>query len=312
MLFARRYLVDDATGFIGGGGFGRVYRALDTNQNQVVALKLLRAGSGVSYAFREAQELTRLGGEFILRVHNADVYQDVPYIATELAAHGSAADALIGTRGVPTDRAVMWTRHLLGGLIVCHAARPMLLHRDIKPANLFIRSDGHAQLGDFGVVETPDQHGYVPWAGSPRYLPPEAVTEGRMSIRSDIYGVGITMWEILTGSSPFAAIPLPELGAAIASGVGVRLYDVAPHVPTQLSRIVERAMNVDPDQRYATAEEMDGAIGRLPLFKRVWAEEPTNDPRRAAMAKRRCRHAVRRHGAHDRTGGRGRDPSTGW
>lgn len=279
MLFARRYEIHPVDGFLGRGGNGRVYRAWDKNQRQVVALKVLGRGLPRSYAFREAAELTRLGGDFILSVFNADVYHDVPYIAAELAPGGSAADVLDNEpKGLGTDLAITWTRHLLAGLGVCHAARPALIHRDVKPSNVFIRTADHAQLGDFGLVETPDAHGHVPGIGTPLYLPPEAHTAGHMTMRSDVYGAGLTLWELLTGASPFAGVPPHNLPAAIVAGVRVRLYDLAPHVPPGLARIAEKAISVQPLDRYATAEEMDVALGHLKLPPRVWQEVESGNP----------------------------------
>jgi hypothetical protein len=104
-----------------------VWQATDQRQAQEVALKLFKPGNHPSFAFREAQALTALGGPNVLRVHNADVYQDVPYIATELAALGTTADRVSDGRGVRPDLAILWTRHMLQGLAVCHAAG--LLHR---------------------------------------------------------------------------------------------------------------------------------------------------------------------------------------
>jgi len=264
VLFARRY---EILSHLGGGGFGTVFHALDINQGFEVALKVFKPGAPPAYAFREAQALTALGGPNVLRVHNADVYMDVPYIATELALC-STADRVVPQIGVRTDLAVLWTRHMLHGLTVCHAAG--LLHRDVKPANVFLKADDLAQLGDFGLVEPFDAAGHARVAGTPRYMAPEAVLAGHLTVRSDVYGAGLTLWELLAGSQPFTGVAMVDLPSAVAGGVRARLRDEAPHVPAAAARVVERAVSLNPVDRYDDPAAMNSALGMLPAFDPLW------------------------------------------
>jgi len=266
VLFARRY---ETSTYLGGGGFGSVWQATDQRQAQEVALKLFKPGNHPSFAFREAQALTALGGPNVLRVHNADVYQDVPYIATELAALGTTADRVSDGRGVRPDLAILWTRHMLQGLAVCHAAG--LLHRDVKPANVFLRREDLAQLGDFGLVEPLGHHGSTPVAGTPVYLPPEAYLNNEMTVASDIYMAGLTLWFLLTGDHPFSRLSLIDLPAAVTRGVTVRIRDVAPHVPRPVALVAERAVAVDPSQRFEGSGEMNSALART-QYGTLWME----------------------------------------
>lgn len=265
-LFARRY---DVQTVLGQGGNGVVWRAHDLNQAQDVALKFFRPGFPPGLVFNEAQQLTALGGPHVLRVLNADIYNDIPYIATEIAAAGSAMDRIQSTLGVSLELAIRWTRHLLSGLDACH--RASLLHRDVKPGNLFLQSDDVAQLGDFGHAER--MHGgTVPAAGTTAFFPPETLTTGQMTVRADVYAAGLTLWMLLTGRHPFGHATDPaDLSQLIQTGVP-RIRDGAPCVPSRVAKIVETACSAAPGSRYATAQAMHEALGALPAFARQWIE----------------------------------------
>jgi eukaryotic-like serine/threonine-protein kinase len=262
VLFARRY---DTKDLLGQGSYGVVWRAWDNNQGQMVALKLFRPGVPAHLVFSEAHLLTAFGGSHVLKMFNADIYNDVPFTASEVAA-GSVADRLNGHLGVRIDLAKRWTSQLLTGLDVCHRAG--LLHRDVKPANVFLRNDDLALLGDFGLVERL-VGGVTPNVGTPSYTPPESFSTGTMMVRADIYAAGFTLRTMVTGANPFDAVAMPALPAAIAAG-RPRVRDDAPHVPRRLAIIIERATNIDPSQRYESAQAFGEALGALPAFRRLW------------------------------------------
>jgi eukaryotic-like serine/threonine-protein kinase len=294
MRFAQRY---EVLGELGSGGYGQVLLARDHNQGQQVALKLFGRGNAPALAFREAHVLTALQGDHILRVLNADVYQDVPYIATKVASNRSAADWIASGRGLRPDIAVTWIRHMLKGLTVCHSAG--LLHRDVKPHNLFIEREDLALLGDFGVVERQDDAGQAPMHGTPRFVAPEGITTGTLSVKSDVYSAGLTAWTLLTGQLPFASIEERELQQEIPRGLRQRLRDVAPSVPRSLALVVERAIRVDPASRFDTAMAMDRALGRLPVFACLWVEvdPPPRSERAWVCERRQLRVTVDRRGS---------------
>ena len=144
-LFAGRYLIEAR---LGDGAYGEVWRAKDQHRDQVVALKIL-SSTQPDDAWQEARRLTELESPNILRVNNADLAIDVPYIASALATRGTAADEMTPL-GMAPARAVHVIRGALRGLQLCHDRR--ILHRDVKPANIFIGATGDAQLGDFGCA----------------------------------------------------------------------------------------------------------------------------------------------------------------
>src|SRR5260370_39584939 len=198
LVFAGRYEIH---GRVGGGGFGDVFHARDHHMGLEVALKLFRVPSLI-LATDEATVLTALRGPHVLQVYNADMYQDVPFLATAVAELGSADDWIKASgHAVPVNLVVRWARHALVGLSICH--RLNLLHRDIKPSNLFLSSEDNCQLGDFGIATLMDATGHAPTHGSFAIRAPEGFATGMLDIRSDIYSVGVTMFALLVGSFPY-------------------------------------------------------------------------------------------------------------
>ena len=178
--FGRRYELGEV---IGQGGFGVVYRAHDDHLGREVALKLFREAGAVHQAVYEARMLTALEGPHVLRVLNADIYQDVPFTATQIAPLRSAEDQVRG-QGTSVPAAIRWTRHLLLGLDSCH--RLNLIHRDVKPSNLFLQNEHLAQLGDFGVAHIGNDAGVVPAQGDPRIRAPRVWATNSGTARSDV------------------------------------------------------------------------------------------------------------------------------
>jgi eukaryotic-like serine/threonine-protein kinase len=265
--FGRRYQL---RGVIGQGGYGVVYEAHDDYLGREVALKLFRDSGAISQAVYEARMLTALEGPHVLRVLNADIYQDVPFTATQIAPLRSAEDQVRGL-GTSAHLAIRWTRHLLLGLDVCHNVK--LVHRDVKPSNVFLQNEHLAQLGDFGVAHISDDQGVVPGHGDPHIRAPEMWTTNTGTTRSDIYSAGITLYYLLSGRYP-ATGTATEIGDALAAGSYDDVRDVAPHVSLALAQRVRRAMAIDPAERFATAQEMHISLGQLAALDRDWRRVP--------------------------------------
>jgi eukaryotic-like serine/threonine-protein kinase len=266
-LFAKRYALRT---LLGTGSFGQVWLAHDPHLGIDVALKLFSRGAPTILAYHEARLLTLIASDNILRVHNADTYVDVPYIATAVAAAGTAEDRLSGTGGLGLrpDTVVKWMRHLLVGLDACHARR--LVHRDIKPSNLFLHSDDWALLGDLGIARQLDVNGFVPYAGTPATIAPEMYVTGQATELCDIYSAGVTAYRLLTGRWPFDGATPGDLRAAVIGGGYVRIRDIAPHVSRRLAERIERAMSLDPAQRFLSARDMGVALADPSLVPRAW------------------------------------------
>lgn len=267
-LFAERYEIVHE---LGGGGSGTVYRVRDHKIGRDLALKLLRRG-GEILAIREAHVLTGLESPHILRVFNAGIHTDVPFIATAIAPMGSTEDHLAVGAGVRPDLAVRWVQQALIGLGLCH--RRNVLHRDITPANIFLDSQDHARLGDFGVAESMDEAGTAPPDGNQRCRAPEGYG-GRLTVASDLFSAGVTLWRLLTGHWPFDASTEDELAISMREG-NRRLRDTAPHVDRSIARVVEGALDPDPEARPPTADVMARRLGAARTLPRNWIRSADN------------------------------------
>ena len=252
--------------FLGPGASGEVYEAFDIRQQEVIAIKLLK-GPPAGGQWLEAQVLTQLRSpRYILPVRNADIAAGVAYITTELALHGSAADRMRPI-GVPPGTAVNWVRAACRGTARTHDAG--LLHRDIKPDNLFLRADGEALLGDFGLAALVDATGSAGPDGTPQTVAPE-VPGGRTTVASDVYSLGATLYALLAGRYAHNNGDLAKCLAELAAGPGPRLRDLAPHVGQALAKRVEKAVERNPADRYANPIEFDAALGSIPRDPRAW------------------------------------------
>ena len=259
-LFDDRYRLQE---LIGQGGFGEVWRAVDTYrsnepalESHTVALKLIKTRDR-SATWQEASILTALKSDHILEVNNADVYVDVPYIDTDLAA--TSLDKRAIPLGAESEQAVAWMRRALRGLELCHQHR--LLHRDVKPGNIFLTESGSAKLGDFGNVALMDASGRADVGGDHLIWAPEFFRGASASAASDIYAAGVTLYALLAGRMPYTGFTqVTDLAEAVAKGAHQPLRDVAPHVSMALADKVKIAMSVDPTDRYASAADFDNAL----------------------------------------------------
>jgi serine/threonine-protein kinase len=270
--FAERYRLGKE---LGSGGYGTVRAAHDDNTGRDVALKIFRRGMPGTLAFREAHLLTALEGPHILRMFDADVWNDIAHMSSAIAAEGTVEDQL-AKGGLDGRQATLWVSHLLDGLEAVH--RLGVVHRDIKPSNVFLDNVEHARLGDFGTAEKLAD-GKVPAEGDLCVRAPEMFSDGYADTRGDIYSVGATLWRCLTGRWPFHAdvqMTEAEYAAWVLQGFP-RIRDVAPHVPRTLAAIVERALALNPDERFPTAHDMAAALGRLPVPSRWWREQPPHE-----------------------------------
>ena len=270
-LWANRYEIIEQ---LGSGANGFVYRVRDQKLGRPLALKLLQHAQDESLVIREAHALTALESPYVLRVFNAGIYGDVPFLATEIAVLGSTEDQIQVGVGVAPHSAVRWVRQTLVGLDYCHRTR--VLHRDITPANVFLNSTDHALLGDFGIAANLEDDGAASRAGNQRTLAPEGFS-GRLTPLSDVYSAGVTLWRLLTGQWPYDADTEAKLAVKVRQGERPRLRDLAPHVHRSIAGVVESALDPDPTRRPASAATMEALLAECRVHERNWIQVPASD-----------------------------------
>jgi serine/threonine protein kinase len=251
---------------LGAGGFGEVWRARDTHQDDVVAVKLIGLHVTIDQVLLEARVLTRLRNhERIIGIRNLLV-GPLPLIVMDYLPNGSLEDRLLNG-SVSIADAVRWTREGLDGL--AHAHELGVLHRDMKPANLILDSEERAVLSDFGIAEDTLKNLIASRAVYRLHAAPELFTGSPSSHSSDIWAMGCTLYRLLTGEYPFAD------EGEIANGRPPDVHRVNPQIPMSLTRVVQKALATDPTQRYATAREMLTGLTRCRVAC-GWSRLPTD------------------------------------
>ena len=248
---------------IGEGAFGRVYRGVDRRLARPVAVKVIKPWwsedpDWVRVLEREAQLLARVNDPGIVQIFDVGHAPEGMYYVAELVDGGSLAQR-IGRGALPPWEACELATQLCSALGQAHSHG--LVHRDVKPANVLISAGGRLKVGDFGVALLAEgsSDGAVTVVGTPRYMAPEQA-QGRLPTpATDIYSVGVVLYEMLCGHPPFSGGTSVELALKHLNEPPPALPST---VPAGLGRIALRAMNKRPADRYATAALMGDALAR--------------------------------------------------
>lgn len=246
---------------IGGGAYGDVYRASDSQLNRDVALKLLRADRAGSVSderlLAEARILARVRHPHVVTVYGADIREGRAGLWMELV-QGQTLQSWLQSHGVMgAGETIAAGVDLCRALAAVHAAG--LVHGDIKVQNVMREDKGRLVLMDFGAGRVQGAQSLAA-AGTPLYLAPEVLAGEPATPRSDIYSLGVLLFHLLTGAYPCAAEDLDALRAAHADGARIWLRDLRPELPAALVRTIERALDPDPARRFATAGEMERSL----------------------------------------------------
>ncbi|MGP4054237.1 protein kinase domain-containing protein [Mycobacterium sp. 4D054] len=301
-----RYRVDT---LIATGGMSGVYRGLDLRLDRPVALKIMDSRYAGDQDFltrfqREARAVARLKDHGLVAVYDQGAGTSAgqpPYLVMELVEGGTLRELLRERGPMPPHAVAAVLRPVLSGLAAAHAAG--LVHRDIKPENVLISDDGDVKIADFGLVRAVAEAKITSTSvilGTAAYLAPEQVASGDTDSRGDVYSVGILIYELLTGYTPFNG------DSALAVAYQRLERDVPPPstairgVPRQFDDLVQCATSRDPGARFADAAEMADQLETivreldLPYF-RVPA------PRNSASHNSANLLSTHPHDAHDTT-----------
>jgi tetratricopeptide (TPR) repeat protein len=264
---------------LGSGGMGTVYRAhrSDGQFSQEVALKVLRWSMRSEWGrhrFRTEREiLARLNHPGIARLLDGGTTTDgEPYLVMELV-DGEHLDAYCSARALPRTGRLRLIRQVLESIDYAH--RNLVVHRDIKPANILVTADGSVKLLDFGVSKLTDDGPdttALP-AVTPAYASPEQLRGDPVTTASDIYSLGVVLYELLAGHSPFGMTGSWAL--ALWRAAGNAEIAEPPGLPGDLWAIVSKALEADPSARYLSARQMADDIGRFLEGRPVQARPAT-------------------------------------
>jgi beta-lactam-binding protein with PASTA domain/predicted Ser/Thr protein kinase len=253
---------------LGTGGMANVYLAEDQELGRRVAIKILDERHAQDEQFierfrREAKNAAGLSHPNIVSIYDRGQTNGAYYIAMEYL-EGKTLKELLVTRGpTPIRVAVDYTRQILAALAFAH--RHGIVHRDIKPHNVMVAPDGRLKVTDFGIARSGTSQ--ITEAGSiigtAQYLSPEQARGAAVNPSSDLYSVGIVLYEMLTGSVPFTGDTPLEIAMKHLSTVPEPPSRTRREVPHDLDSIVLRALAKRPEERYTRAEEMDADLARV-------------------------------------------------
>ncbi len=255
---------------IGAGGMGEVYLAEDTKLRRRVALKFLphhyAGDKDLRERFtREAQAAAKLDHPNIVPVYEVGEYQGRPYFAM---AHieGKSLREVIKDGKLDTDDAIGLTMQILDGLEKAHAAG--VVHRDIKPGNIIVDKDDRARLVDFGLAMVAGEEKLTKTGstlGTVGYMSPEQVTGKACDHRSDLFSVGVILYEMLTGRRPFEGDNDAAIARAITDSTPEPVARYKSGTTGELQQIVDKALSKDPALRFQTAAGMLADLRRLKM-----------------------------------------------
>jgi len=282
-------------GIAGRGAMGEVYLGHDPFIDRRVAIKVCSRAEDEGSSqlarkmfFNEAQAAGALDHPNILRVYDAGEANGQPYIVMEYVAEARTLrryckpDALL-----PVEDVVKIIHQCAKALDYAH--RRGVLHRDIKPANLMLTQDGDVKIGDFGIAQRihADQTHNRRVIGSPRYMSPQQAADLPLTYQTDIYSLGVSMYELLTGKPPFSAKNLSQLAMMIRSEEATPIRELRPEVPEPLEAIVKRAMEKSLEWRYKSGGEM--AADLAALYDRINRDDAVLTPEQRFAAARALR-----------------------
>lgn len=247
---------------LGSGGMGAVYRALDTSLQRYVAVKIMRnanhcVDSRIAMMLREAVAQARLNHPNVVTIYYVGRQDEEPFLAMELLTGPTLSEKLNSDGVIPYSDAIRYAIQVVSALR--HASQFGIVHADIKPANLLMAGGGRIKLSDFGLSRIQNEPGQpTTVSGTPAYVAPELIQGSPISIQSDMYALGITLFELVFGRLPFELV-----GTTVRERIETHLTAevvfpaVWPNsIPREFAGLISRLVSKDPKNRFATYDEL--------------------------------------------------------
>ncbi len=252
----------------GSGGMAVIYRATDLALGRTVAVKILRPSLTSDPEFlkrfrQEARNVANLSHPNIVTVHDVGQHGSTHYIVMEYIDGEDLKRQIRASAPFTIDRSLNIAIQICAGVGYAHRAE--LVHADVKPQNVLVTQDDHVKVTDFGIAqalsasatqpqEQPERQRVV-W-GSPHYFAPEQAQGEPPTPASDVYAIGIVLFEMLTGRLPFVGTDQQELAMAHIRETPPNASDFNPNVPVHVDRILQKSMSKEPEARYRDAEQL--------------------------------------------------------
>ena len=248
---------------LGQGAMGIVYKATDPLIDRIVAIKTINLGAAQEEKeeyearfYQEAKAAGRLSHPNIVTVFDVGKSGDIAYIAMEFLQGQELRDVMLEAKRMSVERVVDIVTQVAQGLAYAHEHG--IVHRDVKPSNIMVVRDGHVKITDFGIARMASssvrtQTGMV--LGSPKYMSPEQVMGKQTDQRSDIFSLGVMLYEMLTGQPPFVGENVNAVMYQTLNAVPPPPASINPEVPGMLNFIVAKALAKVLDDRYANAAD---------------------------------------------------------
>ena len=257
-------------GLIGRGGMATVDRAWDHRLGREVAIKRLSSALATEPSVRrrfedEANAAARISHHSVVTTFDIDEHDGEPFIVMEYLAGSTLAQEL-SNGPLPNGRVRRIALDTLGGLAAAHDLG--VIHRDIKPSNLLVAGDGSIKIADFGIAKslaTADHTATGDVVGSVAYIAPERLEGHAATYRSDLYSLGVVLYEAASGRKPFVGDTPVAVAHAIVGAAVAPIREVRPDIDESLADVIDRAMTKRPEDRFATAAEMAEQLRRPEL-----------------------------------------------
>ena len=253
---------------LGSGGMANVYLAEDQELGRRVAIKILNERHANDEQFvdrfrREAKHAAGLSHPNIVAIYDRGEAEGTYYIAMEYLDGRSLKELIVARGPAPVHVAIDYARKILDALRFSH--RNGIVHRDIKPHNVIVDAEGRVKVTDFGIARagTSQMTEVGSIIGTAQYLSPEQAKGAPVDQTSDLYSVGIVLYELLTGKVPFTGDSPVEIAMKHISAIPEPPSSLRPDIPEDLDLIVLRALGKTPEERYPSAEEMDKDLARV-------------------------------------------------